>query len=227
MTTISELFKFPLQLVVVGRTRSGKSHLIRKTILPAIIKDYDEVFIFSPTAFLDAGWKLLKKKYKKKIQLFDEFENDQILQLVVGIGQAKEAGGKTKYLMLFDDITDRLSQSPKSYFSKLAIYARHYDISYITTSHKFRALNRMMRNNATSKIFFKINSVPELNAVTDENATANVSTDMLAKIVNQNTGDYNSFFIQNGPDDDDYYRIAKSGKIIKLENKKEPEPEED
>ena len=50
---------------------------------------------------------------------------------------------------------------------------------------------------------------------------------MLAKIVNQNTGDYNSFFIQNGPDDDDYYRIAKSGKIIKLENKKEPETEED
>ena len=213
---LAKRFEFPLQLVVVGRTRSGKSFLLRNHIIPAIIKDYKHIWIFTPTAILDEGWNKLKKKYKKKIELFAEFDNDNILELISEISNSKEEGIKDKYLFIFDDITDRLSQSPSSYFTKLGIFARHYNISYIITSHKFRALNRTLRNNATSKIFFKINSLPELSSVSDENATANITPEELETIINNNTGDYRSFLIQNGPDDDDYFRIEKTGKLVSL-----------
>jgi hypothetical protein len=213
---IREKLGFPLQLVIVGRTRSGKSYLLRNHIIPSIIKDYDDVMIFSPTASLDRGWNDIKKRYKDKIVFFNEFDNEQILDLINGMGEVKEEGGNNKTLLIFDDITDRFNQSKTNYFSKLAIFARHYDISYILTSHKFNAMNRLIRNNATSKIFFKVNSIPEMKTITDENATADVSTDDLQGILERNTGDHNSLLIQNGPDDDDYYRITNKGKLVKL-----------
>ena len=208
-------YEFPLQMTLVGRTRSGKSYLLRKNILPKIIRKYENVFVFSPTAFLDEGWNQIEKKFKNVI-LFPEFENDNILQLIEEIGDLKKSGSNLKHLFIFDDITDRLSQSPKSYFSKLAIFGRHYNISYIITSHKFRALNRMIRSNATTKIFFKVNSRPEVKAITDENATLHKSEDDIEDLLEKSTGDYKSFMIKNGKDDDDYYTIDKQGNVFNI-----------
>jgi len=212
-----KLFEFPLQMVMVGRTRSGKSYLLRERIIPSIISEYKDVMVFTPTAALDDGWKKLKAKYKKKIHLFPEFESDKVTEFIRLHGEAKEEGSKDKTMVIFDDVTNRLTQSNDSYFSKLSIFARHYNLSYIVTSHKFRALNTLMRNNATTKIFFKVNSNPEMNAIKEELGTANVSPDNLEDAIRGNTGKYKAFMIQVGPDDDAYYRIEASGKIVLLE----------
>ena len=65
-------------------------------------------------------------------------------------------------------------------------------------------------------LIYKINSIPELKAFSDENATANINPEQLETIIENNTGDFRAFMIQNGPDDDDYYRIEKTGKLVAL-----------
>lgn len=214
-----KLLEFPLQMVMVGRTRSGKSFLLRERIIPAIIGEYKDVMVFTPTAALDPPWQNLQSRYKKKVHLFPEFSNEQILEFIELHGESKVEGSKDKTLCIFDDITNRLSTSKNDYFSKLTIFARHYNISYIVTSHKFNALNTLMRGNATTKILFKVNSNKEMEAIKEDLSTANVSPDNLEAAVRQNTGLYRSFMIQAGPDDDAYYRIEANGKIVLLEVK--------
>jgi hypothetical protein len=193
-------FKFPLQAVITGRTRSGKSFLLRNKILPEIIKDYEAVYILSPTAELDRDWQRFIKKNKKfeeKIFLIEEFDENSVQELIELIGDNKREGLDDKYLIILDDITDLLNQSNRSFFSKLGIKARHYNISYIITTHKYRSLNRLIRNNATTKIFFKINSPPEKTTIVDELITANVDKEHIEELLEDCTGEYKSFMVQN------------------------------
>ena len=215
-----EKFKFPLQLIITGRTRSGKSFLLRQRILPAIFKEYDGIFILSPTSNLDAGWnkfkKTLTKKQRKNLVFIDEFNEDQILELIRLIGDSKKEGGKEKYLFVCDDITDILTPSKRSFFSKMAIKGRHFNISYIITTHKYNSVNTLIRTNATKKIFFKINQKRELDTIKEENSTVDVTEEDIESMLNMCTGDYASLLIENGAHDDDYSCISKTGKIIPI-----------
>ena len=66
------------------------------------------------------------------------------------------------------------------------------------------------------KIFFKVNSNPEIKAIIDENATAEKSELEIENMLQISTGNYNAFMIKNGRDDDEYYWIDPSGKLNKI-----------
>ena len=212
-------FTFPLQLVICGRSRSGKSYLLRNRILPAIYKEYEAVYIISPTAKLDKGFKedfinKLPKKHQDKIYLIDEFSEDSIQNLIELIEDNKIQGSDDKYLIILDDITDQLNQSNRSFFSKLAIRGRHANISYIITTHKYIALNRLIRNNARTKIFFKINSPPELKQVIDELISQEASKDRIEQMLLESTGDFKCFVCEHSANIDTHSVITAESDII-------------
>ena len=156
MTSYKQLFEFPLQLAIVGRSRSGKSYLLRNGIIPSIIGQYDSVIVYSPTIHgVDKGWVNFKKKYGKKVTLIDEIVPKDIAYFIDEIGRRiKLKGVKTKFLFIFDDITTYLTPSNSSFFATLATRGRHFNISYIITAHKYKAMNPLIRGNLRQRIFF-------------------------------------------------------------------------
>ena len=209
------LFEFPLQLVIVGRSLSGKSFLLRNRIVPNIIGSYDAVIVYSPSAFTDIGWQQLANKYKK-VTLISDINDKDIASFIHEIGVKKAKGKKTRFLFIFDDITTFLSASNSSFFATLATRARHFNISYIITTHKYKALNSLLRNNAQQQIFFKVTTALELNSISDENATVETSPNTLKKMLNVCTGAHKAFFMSKGPEEDLYFCLLANGEIKRV-----------
>ena len=206
------LFTFPLQLVITGRSRAGKSFLLRNRIIPNIIHEYDMVVVYSPTANLDAGWQKLEKKHKK-MNLVTDINDRNIAEFIYQIGRKKEKGKKTRYLFIFDDITTFLSASNSSFFAALATRARHYNISYIITTHKYKALNPLIRLNAQLQIFFRITSTLELNSIADEIANVDNPPNIIKKMLRRCTGKYNAMLVVKDVDDDIFLCLNNDGGV--------------
>lgn len=221
------LFKFPLKLLIIGRSESGKSYLLRKRIIPKIIDEYENIFVISPTVNLDTGWTKLKnksKKNKEKILFISDYDDTELKNLLHEFGENKIEANQMgvpedeqpKYLIILDDITDQLSQSKRDFFSQLAIFGRHYNISYIITSHKYNIINRLIRNNAKIKLFFRIDNTGELNTILDDSESYFVKKDELDDMLDKNTGEFKSFVIKEGVDTKNYFGIKASGLIKKI-----------
>ena len=221
------LFKFPLKLLIIGRSESGKSYLLRKRIIPKIIDEYENIFVISPTVHLDTGWNRLKnknKKNKEKIIFINEYDDNALKELLNEFGANKMEANNSdipeedqpKFLIILDDVTDQLSQSKRDFFSQLAIFGRHYNLSYIITSHKYNIINRLIRNNAKIKLFFRIDNTAELNTILDDSESYYVKKPELDEMLDLNTGNFNSFLIKEGIDNKQFYNINPSGQIKKL-----------
>ena len=208
-----QLFSFPLQLIITGRSRSGKSYLVRNNILPHVINQYGAVIVYSPSAHLDAGWKSLKKKYPNKVTLISDIVDKDIANFIHAIGERKVKGKKTKFLFIFDDITTFLTPSNSSFFATLATRGRHLNISFIITSHKYKAFNSLLRNNAPQQIFFKITTALELNSISEELATVDTPPHIMKKLLRVCTGSHKAFLVDKSGDEDRYYCLLPSGKF--------------
>jgi hypothetical protein len=213
MSSYKQLFSFPLQLIITGRSRSGKSYMVRNHIIPHIINQYDAVIIYSPSAHLDAGWKGLKKRYPSKVTLIPEINDKDIANFIHEIGKRKVKGKKTKFLFIFDDITTYLTPSNTSFFATLATRGRHFNISFIITSHKYKAFNSLLRNNATQQIFFKITTNLELNSISEEIATVETPPHVIKKLLRACTGSHKAFLVNKGAEEDNYFCLLPSGKF--------------
>lgn len=211
--SFKQLFSFPLQLIITGRTQSGKSYLVRKRIIPNIVNQYNAIFVYSPSVNIDEGWKIVKRKYPGKVSLISDINNKDITFFIDEIRKRKEKGKSNKYLFIFDDITTFLSPSNSSYFALLATRGRHLNISYIITTHKYKALNPLLRSNAQYQIFFKITTNLEMASITDEVATVDNPPHVIKKLLESCTGSHNALLIKKGGEDDSYFCLQSSGTI--------------
>ena len=101
----------------------------------------------------------------------------------------------------------------------MSIKGRHYNCSYILTTHKYNAVNRLIRNNAKFKLFFRITTTNELKSILEDGESYHVKQDKLAKMIDSNTGNHKSFLIEAGADGDLYYTIKEDGVIKKVNPK--------
>ena len=218
---LETLLKFPLQLAITGKTRSGKTHLLKEQILPKIMDDYDMVYIFSPTSKLDESWKKyiskLSDKDYAKVQRFADFTLEEVDSLIDNISKNKMLGDDARYLMIYDDCTDLYSSSNRDIFSKLAFRGRHANISYILTSHKWKCFNPLIRGNLGIKIFFKIRNEKEIKSILEDNKPHNITRKSFLEMMEDCTGDFKSFVIDSTPPDTDhYYCIDDTGKLNRI-----------
>ena len=243
---MDKLLEFPIQMSITGKTKSGKSQLLRKTILPKIIDEYETIFIFSPTAKLDKEWDkyiltlsdkninegkfffnafgvkeaLPFKSIRQKVQLFPKFSSDQILDLIEEIGQNKLAGDNSKRLIVCDDCTDLYSNSKRDFFSQLSFKGRHSNLSYIFVTHKWNTLSTLTRSNLGTKIFYRITNERESNTFLDDNKPYRISRKDFLNSFKSCTGNYKAFVIQSGSNSDDYYCIKSDGTVDKVDIKR-------
>ena len=117
---------------------------------------------------------------------------------------AEEEAPLKSYLIILDDLADKFRMDKSSVLNKLAIKSRHYQISYIFVSQKYRLLPPSIRVNSLLKVFFKINNQKEMDAVAEELSSRYLPEDKLKELIDESTKDYNYFLLKQGKTEEYY-----------------------
>jgi hypothetical protein len=192
------LFKVPFNMIVYGKSASGKTNFLLNLIEPykKIFKNRMIVF----TASIDNTWKkpledtngiLYRSLYSdtKKVCIIEEIMKFQKKELdEVGMANMKHV------LIILDDfLDDPIMAKRSSVITKLFRCARHYHISIILTSQGYTSIQKSIRCLSWNDIIFKP-SAPELEQMTIEKCgMIDVSKDQFKEIIRSITEEPYSF----------------------------------
>ena len=166
------LLRMPFSLLEFAPKGSGKTVLLMN-ILVWYNKYFDNIFVFSPTIYLDNKWILLINKLNiPKQNLFTKYEEKNVSMLMNKIKMAnkgKKNKEKLRTLIIFDDIISQLPKGKKiSSMNKLAMNHRHYNISHIIISQSFKKVDPVIRSNTTGIILFNTDNSAERFKIIEE-----------------------------------------------------------
>lgn len=188
-------------IVFVAPSNSGKSTIIINLILRkkfGYLEEYQKIYIFTPTLYLDSSWDLVleytQKKHPKKyadIVLFDEYDEDQI-ENIFSNQEETEKSQRKRVLIILDDIADQL-KSNNPLLKKVFFKGRHYGISCWISSQSYKSIPRSVRINSPGFIFLNINP-NERNMIVQELSRENKDV-FLRKLDNCLTEKYSFIYL--------------------------------
>ena len=187
---LESIFEKPFASLFIAPRFSGKTYLLIQLLNSAFFRrSFDEIYVFSETATLDDSWKDLKNK---NVFLTDEFSEAALDNLMTSLKAEKAAKSKIPHvLIVLDDLADRFKPHKTSVLSNLAIKGRHFNISYIFTSQKYRFLPSAVRSNSLVKLFWYINNQREIDAIVEENFAKDMPEGFLRKLLEDSTEGFN------------------------------------
>jgi hypothetical protein len=179
----TQMGKLPCRSVILGPSGSGKGILLQNLILNVYRGCFERIFIWSPSIDIDQTWEPVKKYIEKEMNVNTDKEkcyfNDYVpeeLEKVIAM-QHKMADYQKKHdhgriyqiLIIVDDFADEANFTRHSkLLHGLFTRGRHSFISSIIATQKFRAINNIIRVNATELYVFKLRNQGELDAFIEE-----------------------------------------------------------
>jgi hypothetical protein len=176
----------PMRGIILAPSNSGKTVLLTNLILDFYRGAFARIFVFSPSVNIDANWAPVKKyvtetlgvDLKKEKCFFEDWEPaelDRILKLqarMVEYQKKHKPNGKKLHgiLVVIDDWADspEVMHDNKNALSTLFVRGRHWGVSTILSTQKFRAIANMIRVNAQFLISFRLRNYKELEALLEE-----------------------------------------------------------
>lgn len=202
---IEKIFKrIPLAMSIIGKRRSGKTHLLIKMINSKYFKEtFKMIYIFSPTVTLDKTWESVNNK---NAYFFEEYDED-VLQQILNLQKMKTDEQRQDILIILDDLSEKLKGKRGNLLEVLATKGRHFKASFIFTSQKYNSIPPIIRTNTDEIIFFRVSNNYELNTITEEYN----SRDLLIpfdQLLYETTKDYDYLLVVKGKENK-YYRGNK------------------
>jgi hypothetical protein len=158
--------------LLVAPPKSGKSNLVGNILCNSNFYglDYwDEIIYFSPTCDIDKTAKSFLDKMENvtKISDHDDLKNiDNMIRSIVQEQKEANVDDRERKLLVFDDCIGYFDKS--SALAYLATRYRHYNISVIICSQQYKKIPLIMRNCATSIIYFNLGNKKEFEKIFDE-----------------------------------------------------------
>ena len=175
--------KLPLREIILGPSGSGKGILLQNLILDVYKNCFERIYIWSPSIDIDQTWRPVKHYIEKELKVntekekcyFNEYNPEDLEKVItqqhkIADYQKKQDHSKIyQILIMVDDFADspeftRHSKLLHSLFTR----GRHSFINSIVATQKFRAINNIIRINATGLVVFKLMSQADLDAFIDE-----------------------------------------------------------
>lgn len=167
----------------VGRTGSGKSHLM-KHVAGLMERDFDAAFGFCPTTF--AG----NIDFIRPDRRFLEFDAGKVgMILKCQQEQVEKTGSAGNVLLLFDDVLGEASL--KLYgglFTKLASTCRHYRITIFITTQYIYKVPPVLRENAKLVFICSASRPDEISTMYKEFGIGLTKDAFSQRIVNDTNG---------------------------------------
>lgn len=158
----------PFSLLVVGPSRCGKTNVILNLLTKWYSTAFDEVYLFSESAYQpSSGWlKMIEDGVIEEENVVDSYKtaDSKIGSLIEQQKQMPKDQRRT-VLVILDDMARESKKSTN--LEALYTRGRHFNISTILLSQKFKDVASSNRNNATSVILYKPQQNMELDALTE------------------------------------------------------------
>jgi zona occludens toxin (predicted ATPase) len=158
--------------LITAVTKSGKSVGIVNLLYNDSINFKKQfppgnIFYISPTVQLDDTLKaVMKDDDIVKIDDFESLDNlDTILSEIVKEQKETPEDERENVLIILDDC---ISYLKSKVLANLTTKNRHYRISLVITTQSFRAVNQVLRKNATCHLFYKMYNKKEIDAINEE-----------------------------------------------------------
>ncbi len=158
--------------LLVAPPKSGKSNLVGNILCNSHFYglDYwDEIIYFSPTCDIDKTAKSFLDKMDNvtKISDHDDLKNmNNMITTIIDEQKETEEDKRERKLLVFDDCIGYFDKS--SVLGHLATRYRHYNISVIICSQQYKKIPLILRNCATSIIYFNLGNKKEFEKIFDE-----------------------------------------------------------
>ena len=176
----------PLRGGICAPSGSGKTVLLSSMILDFYRGAFARIFIFSPSVHVDAAWLPVKEYVHKHLGVdpnqeqcfFDSWDEDALKKIVdvqakmVLYQKKHRPNGKKIHgiLVILDDLADdpRVMHSSSNVLTMLMLRGRHFMISTVLSTQKFRAMSTPIRTNLLFLLCFRLRNAKELEAVLEE-----------------------------------------------------------
>ena len=188
--------KLPIRSIILGPSGSGKSILLQSMILDIYRGMFDQIYIFSPSVYVDdTVWEPVRNYINGKVNFikdkvyFDSYDHDELEKIienqrkVIEYQKSKKHKKLHQICVLIDDMADSAEFCKQSkLLHSLYIRGRHICCSVITSVQKYVCLSTIARVNATSLFVFRLRSWQDLQTFLDETAALLKDKDTLFDI---------------------------------------------
>ena len=171
----------PSRGILVGASGEGKTHLVTELITKAYRGCFAQVYLWSPSAFLDPGYDRLKSYVEKHAPplsgkwLYDSYDPSELQQVIdeqTGVTRlAKEKGLKKMHqiCILIDDFADstEFTRNSKQLWGLFA-RGRHVFISTFILSQRWRSIAPICRLNASVVYVHRLRNSKDIDAICEE-----------------------------------------------------------
>lgn len=211
--------QLPLFWLLVAPRNSGKSNLIKNLLQNRFygkVFDKENTIIFSPTVKIDDMWIDIDIPNKFEPSEFNEIVDQVIFQQE----KIKASFGKKEcpdILIILDDmINEGNSTSYRGTTERLAYKGRHWCVSVILTSQKYKGISRGIRLNSTQTTYFEPQNMSELDSILDEHADKKNREQFKRMFEYATTPKYTFFTIDYSKPKDDGRYSKNFVEIVKL-----------
>jgi hypothetical protein len=171
--------ELPLRCIVCGSGGSGKTYNLREIVLKQYRGCWDRIYIFSASVGVDDHWKDVIKYVEARQPDEEDFKHDdydpEALQRIINdqkrrFTEAKEAGAKKlpSMLLILDDFADNPRWRNDEFLNGTFVRLRHFHVSTIVSSQKYRVLNPLLRLNASCLMITRLRSLMDIKAIEEE-----------------------------------------------------------
>jgi len=155
---------------ISGKRNSGKTYFtIQMLINKKLLKNhFDEIFVINPTLEYDNKWSILDIPDEN---IFGEFSLDLLEELDNHIQEEFKKDNEKKTLLILDDClgsNDFKKNNDNNIFNKMIYIGRHYNLSMIILSQKFKGISGGIRSNIDYFITFDTYNDKEKTAIFEE-----------------------------------------------------------
>jgi len=211
MSKLSQLFKIPSHTVIVGKTDSGKSHILKLIIKIYVHKVYFHLEQLLTTTSFNGDWDCIPKDFHINPNNAEAY----IKQLLIILKKLKLQGITVHGFLIIDDCLASLSWND-SLWTKVATTIRHYGVSLFITTQYFLKLPPVIRTQASQLIFMKMFVNKELKACW-ESCFPFMKYSEFIDFIRKNTQKYSAIFVNNHAqtnNDSELYKIIKAPAYI-------------
>lgn len=160
MSIINLINTHPFLLYLIGKPKTGKSHMT-KFIIKELMKNklYDYVLVFCPSLGLskDSSYDFIPSEFQ-----YNKYSDYKIRNIMRLQKQRKEENKPNRCLLILDDIIGSINKNNKT-LHKLITLHRHYNISIIISSQYMKGVDPVLRDCFNYLIIFKPSNYQYLN----------------------------------------------------------------
>jgi len=205
--SISYLLQIPGITLVIGKTQSGKSHLLNYIIKNLYFEGYFKFgVVISSTSLFNDEWTCVSKNF----HIVPDRAEQYLKSLLIKMAKYKQLKINVPGFIIIDDCLGALKWRD-DFWTQIACTIRHYNLSLFITTQYLNKVPSVIRSQCSQYFFLKMLNMRELKSAYEQCFSMFFKFNDFIKFVAENTKYYNAIYVNNHSlNNDDIIKIIQA-----------------